>query len=306
MSSTAICRTIVAIGAIALFGSMQTEAQADPFVFNGAPDHQTADYGYYYGITGGKFPTGTTPNGDNTSGGTFRRIWDDPYWGAGNLNTWQKDDFFPENAGLALTLYDNGTAIYDNNGIDDGTYGDYYNATAQGVDSADAPGLYRTYNMSNNYDHVYATYFKLEEETTFDTIVAFFDSTAGLDPFSDLLLFSMNIWSSTLVSGDLLPTNTGSFIGDVFSTHTTGGTTTVTDSGIDRVFGVNDGSITDDIFRLEFELDTPITLAAGEYFFSHDAAIVPEPSSLALLVMGGLGLAAYGFGRNRRKRRPEK
>lgn len=156
--------------------------------------------------------------------------------------------------------------------------------------------------MSNNYDHVYATYFKLATETTFDKIVGFFDPNSGLDPFSQYLQFNMNIWSSTSASGDLLPTNTGSFIGDVFSSHTTGGTTTVSDSGVDRVFGVDFGSTTDDIFRLEYKLDAPITLAAGEYFFSHDAAIVPEPSSFVLLGIGSLALLAYGRSLKRGRR----
>ena len=156
--------------------------------------------------------------------------------------------------------------------------------------------------MSNNFDHVYATYFKLETATTFDTIVGFFDPNAGLDPFSPNLQFNVNIWSSTLVGADLMPTNTGSFIGDVFSSHTTSGTTTVADSGVDRVFGVDYGSITDDIFRLEYKLDAPITLAAGEYFFSHDAAIVPEPSSFVLLGIGSLALIAFGRSRKRGQR----
>lgn len=275
------------------------EAAAGQFMFNGAPDNQTDAFGYYYGITGGKFPTGNMPNGDNASGGTFRRIWDDPYWGVANLNTWRKDDWFPENAGLALTLYNGGSSVYDNNGIDDNSYGNFYNAQAQGTASAATPGLYRTYSMSNNFDHVYATYFKLEQETTIDTIVGFFDSTAGLDPFSPYLQFNMNIWSSTDASGDLLPVNTNSFIGDVFSTHVTSGMTSVTDSGVDRVF---DDGATDDIFRLEFKLDTPITLAAGEYFFSHDAAIVPEPSSFVLLGLGSLAFAGIGYSRKRKQR----
>ncbi len=268
------------------------------FEFDGAPENQTDAQGYYYAITGGQFPTGNIPNGDNASGGTFRRIYDDPVWG-GSVDTWLKDDWFPENAGLALTLYNGGANIYDNNGIDNGSYGNFYNAQAQGTANANTPGLYRAYSMSNNFDHVYATYFKLEAETTIDTIVGFFDANSGLDPFSPNLMFNMNIWSSTDASGDLLPTNTGSFIGDIFSTHTAAGMTSVTDSGIDRVF---DDGTTDDIFRLEFQLDTPITLAAGEYFFSHDAAIVPEPSSFVLLGIGSLAIIAVGRKRIQQRR----
>ncbi len=34
---------------------------------NGAPDNQRNDKGFYYAISSGLFPTGTTPNGDNAS-----------------------------------------------------------------------------------------------------------------------------------------------------------------------------------------------------------------------------------------------
>lgn len=302
MKSSSSFRRGVLFATALTFAFIFNKGQAEEFVFNGAAEHQNDNVGYYYAITGGLFPTGTSPNGDNASGGTFRRIYDDPAWG-GSVDTWLKDDWFPENAGLALTLYQGGVNIYDNNGIDNGSYGDFYDATAQGVNSADAPGLYRAYSMSNNYDHVYATYFKLEAETTFDTIVGFFDANAGLDPFSEFLQYNMNIWSSTVVGADLLPTNTGSFIGDVFSTHTSGGTITVTDSNVDRVYGANDGSVTDDIFRVEFKLDAPITLAAGEYFFSHDAAIVPEPSSYVLLSgMFSIALISYVVSQRRQRR----
>ena len=101
------------------------EGRAGQFVFNGAPDNEIDALGYYYAITGGQFPTGTTPNGSRASGGTFRRIYDDPYWGA-SIDTWLTDGWFPENAGLALTLYNGATNIYDNNGIDTGTQGTYY------------------------------------------------------------------------------------------------------------------------------------------------------------------------------------
>lgn len=106
--------------------------------FNGAPYNQIDYYGYYYAITGGQFPTGTTPNGDNGSGGTFRFITDDPAWGY-STDVWHKDDWFPQNASLAVTLKNGGTTVYNNNGIEDGTYGNYYNATAQGFASRQHP-----------------------------------------------------------------------------------------------------------------------------------------------------------------------
>ena len=145
----------VELGQLAVFGVVLivTAVAGADATFDGQADIQTGSFGYYYGITGGKFPTGTTPNGDNASGGTFRRIWDDPYWGA-STGTWTKDDWFPENAGLALTLKNASSTVYDNNGIEDGTQGDYYDAQTQGLPSASTPGLYRGYCMSNIYDHI--------------------------------------------------------------------------------------------------------------------------------------------------------
>ena len=266
-------------------------------VFDGVSDHGTAAHGYYYAITGGKFPTGPKPNGDNGSGGTFRFIADDSViWGrsASESGVWQKDDWFPENAGLALTLKNNGFTVYDNNGIEDGTHGSYYDATNNASDAA-TPGLYRGYSMSNNFDWIYAGYFKLEAETTITELIGYFDENSGFDRNSSLIGFRMNIWSNVL--GNLLPTNTGSFNGDVFSSDSYAGTFSTSDTGVDRIF--KDGT-TDDIFRLTYSLDTPLVLGPGEYWFSHDAVITPEPASM--LVWAGLGLCVAG-GRRWRKRR---
>ena len=268
--------------------------------FNGVGDNETDLFGYYYAITGGQFPTGTTPNGDNASGGTFRYITDDPAWGA-SIDVWHKDDWFTQNAGIALTLKNGAGTVYDNNGIENGTYGNYYDATAQGVQSASCPGLYRGYSMSNNWDWIYAGYFKLEQATTLDTLTGYFDENSGFDRNSPLVGYRMNIWSN--VVGDLLPTNTNSFNGDVFSSDSTAGAFYFSDTGVDRVFGTDYGSQHDDILRLSYQLSAPITLQAGTYWFSHDATIdpssanfgkpaspaaVPEPSLAALLLVAGL------------------
>jgi hypothetical protein len=63
---------------------------ADNLPFNGHGDHQTDAFGYYYIITGEKFPTGPTPNGDNASGGTFRFLTDDPAWDDYPIDNWQR------------------------------------------------------------------------------------------------------------------------------------------------------------------------------------------------------------------------
>ncbi len=72
--------------------------------FNGSADNYLDSLGYYYAMTGGKFPNGQIVNGDNASGGTMRFLLDEPLWGPYPLNVWNKDDWFPQNAGLALTM----------------------------------------------------------------------------------------------------------------------------------------------------------------------------------------------------------
>ncbi len=269
---------------------------AEAALFNGQGQYQADQYGYYYIVTGGKFPTGTAPNGSRASGGTFRYLTDDPAWGY-SIDTWHKDGWFSDNAGFALTLKNAGSVVYDNNGLEDGSYGDYYDAGG----SHGIHGLYRGYSMSNNFDFIYAGYFKLEQTTTIDTLIGYFDANGSstdpvpFDPNSPSIAYQMNIWSN--VAGDLLPKNTGSFNGDVFSSDTVSGVFSVSNTGVNRV--MPDASL-DPIWRTTLTLDTPITLGPGEYWFNHNAVITPEPASLIIWsVVGGLGLIAARLRRRR-------
>ncbi|MCC6679696.1 MAG: PEP-CTERM sorting domain-containing protein [Phycisphaeraceae bacterium] len=261
--------------------------------FDGQADNERDDLGYYYMITGGKFPTGTTPNGDNGSGGTFRYLLDDPGWGAYALDTWNKDDWFPVNASFAVTLKNAGNIVYDNNGIEDNTYGDYFDATGLAA-SGDKPGLYRGYSMSNNWDWIYAGYLKITQETTVDTIIGYYDENSGFDSDSPFIEYDMNIWSAVQDNPTGNPDSwmpaLASFTGDVFSAKSTAGTFAWSYTGVDRIFGDDYGNMHDEIWRLTYTLDTPIVLQPGVYFFSHDAEIIPEPASLALLSLSGLML----------------
>lgn len=276
---------------------------------NGVSENGTNQYGYYYAISGGLFPTGNLPNGDNGSGGTFRFLVDDAVeWdrNPAESGVWQKDDWFPDNASKALTIRNGSAIVYDNNGLEpdaaiaaDPTY---YNVQT-GNYPAGGHGAHTMYSMSNNFDWIYAGYFNLESETTITSLTGYFNFssdpgdalTAGFDPNNPEISFRMNIWSN--VDGDLLPTDTGSFDGDVFSSELVAGAFDFSDTGFDRV-----GSSTlNDIYRLTYTLDDPITLAAGVYWFSHDAVIapVPEPSTLALA--GLAGIAGLAIVRRRRR-----
>ncbi len=249
--------------------------------FNGLPDNERDDLGYYYVITGGLFPTGNTPNGDNGSGGTFRFLLDDPGWGY-PINVWNKDDWFPENASLALTLKSNGIIVYDNNGLEEDSLtphdGFYDYADHLPEDNWDTPGLYRGYAMSNNWDWIYAGYFKINSTTTIDTIIGYFDPASyGFDPGNSNIAYHVNIWSSFQDNPSGNPNSympvVANFTGDVFSSRTADVTFAWSDTGVHRIFPDWTGWDPGDIFRMTFTLDTPLTLPPGVYFFSHDAVI---------------------------------
>lgn len=296
---SALSRPLGLIG-LGLAGLLaMAEPAAADFALNGAGDNQTDVYGYYYAITGGKFPTGSTPNGDNASGGTFRYMTDDPAWGYPSAyQQWAKDDWFPQNAGLALTLKSGSSVVYDNNGIEDGSYGNYYSALAQGLPNASTPGLYRGYSMVNNYDFIYATYFKLEQDAQIDTIIGYFDPNGGtsdphaFNPLSPYIAYLASIWTAVDDPNSANPNSylpgTNTLLGDFFTTWGSSVSVSVSDTGVDRVF--SDGS-TDDIYRVVFTLGDPISVPAGVYFFNHSVALVPEPGNL-MLFAGGLGLLA--------------
>ena len=132
--------------------------------------------------------------------------------------------------------------------------------------------------MANNWDWIYATYFKLEEETTFDTIIGYFDPTlsdgAEFDPYALHFAYRMNIWSSYQDLPNSCMPVVASFTGDFLSSDSTPGVFEVSNTGVDRVFPVCYGPSPEPIWRLVFKLDEPVTLPAGVYFFSHDAVVL--------------------------------
>jgi len=238
---------------------------------DGQVDNARDDLGLYYQITGGIFTNGQTYNGDHASGGVFRYIHDDPDDAHTNaFQQWARDDWFTENAGLALTMKNNDAVVYYNNDIEDGAPSGFYNDLETSI-----AGLYMSYAMSNNYDWIYSGHFKLEQDTTVDTLIGYFDGTGyygHFDPDNPLIGYRMNIWDCVMDGVYPMP-STNSFTGDVFSSDSTAGTFSWSDTGVVREYSGWPAGKTDPIYRLVYTLDAPLTLEAGEYFFSHDAII---------------------------------
>lgn len=280
------------------------------FYWNGHADTETDFYGYYYCISAGALGADYPPSppdsiqgrrpvaqiGDDIFGPTFH-VWTN----AGTPGV----DYI---AGLALTMYDTANnRVYDNNGLDTaGTQAviDFY--------AGGKPGQVISYSMCNNFDWVTAGYFHLDEDIEVKQIVGYFDEYGitqyGSDIYPDFsqdsprVAYRMNIYSAayrqvgTETVTRLWPA-VDSFYGDVWSSDPHGtGSFAWSDTGYVRIDEYNNSH---SIYRLVFTLNEAITLHAGDYFFEHDAYILPEPTTLALV---GLGLAGLGVLKRRRKR----
>jgi uncharacterized protein (TIGR03437 family) len=235
--------------------------------------------GFYHSLLGGLAVPGETLNG--ISGATSALAYqqsDVATWGDTGLNAWTDNtglgSSFSVVSGLAMTLLSGSTVVYDNNGIETGTYGGFYD-NANGPANSQKPGLSELFSMSNYFPLVFAGDLRLAQTTTITTMIGYFDAQGVLalpfDPSNPYVQYRMNIWSNT--AGPLPKTTTANFTGDVFSSDTTAGTFSFSNTGVNLISsGVEDAP--KPIYRLVYQLAAPLTLPAGEYWFSHDASVL--------------------------------
>ncbi len=228
--------------------------------------------GFYWVYTGGKFVNGQTLNGIAGANCAIA-YWhnDKDVLGQSGYLAWAKEVAFGADgtatSGLALTLRDGDSIVYDNNGIETGSDAGYYDGSAG---TAGKPGMTVFLSMSKNANVVTAGFFRLAARTTITQVTGYFDgngdSELRFDPASPFNMWRMNIWSNA--AGNV-PSNLKPFTGDKFSSDTQAGKFSISDTGAKRLFP---GGISDSIFRLTYTLAAPLTLDAGDYWFSHDLA----------------------------------
>ena len=239
--------------------------------------------GFYFSFLGGKAVPGQTLDGVSgaTSALAYRQS-DTLTWGMNGLNAWTRNTglsaAYSIASGLALTLRNGTSVVYDNNGIETASFGNFYDNT-NGPPNSQKPGLTDFYSMSNYFPLIFAGYFKLAQATTVTELVGYFDILGSkdlpFDPQNPYVRYRMNIWSN--VSGNQ-PKETGNFSGDVFSSDTTAGTFSFSDTGV-KVLSSISTDAPKPIYRLSYRLASPLTLPAGEYWLSHEASVRAQPAT---------------------------
>jgi uncharacterized protein (TIGR03437 family) len=234
--------------------------------------------GFYYSLLGGKPVSGQTLNAVSGSNSSLAFQQSDAVtWGLNGFNAWTDNtglgSIYSSATGEALTLFNGSSIVYDNNGLENGTSGTFYDNTG-GPANSQKPGLADLYSMSNYFPLIFAGSFQLSQPTTVTQLVGYFDAlgntTLPFDPSNAYVKYRMNIFSTA--PGNLPTENASPFVGDVFTSDTAAGTFAYTDTGVKMISSVP----TDDpkvIYRLSYTLNTPITLQPGQYWFSHDASV---------------------------------
>ena len=242
--------------------------------------------GFYYSLLGGKAVAGQTLNG--IAGGTSALAYqesDQLTWGTNGYNAWTTStgltsSVYSGASGLAVTLYNGSSIVYDNNGIENGTSGTFYNNTGGPADSQ-KPGLTDMYSMSNYFPLVFAGYFKLAQSTTVTKMVGYFDPggsvTLPFDPSNPYIKYRMNIWTNA-GGTPTLTTGTNQFVGNTFSSDVTPGTFSYSDTKV-QIISSASSNAPKSIYRLTYTLANPMILPAGEYWISHDASVRSTPGT---------------------------
>jgi uncharacterized protein (TIGR03437 family) len=240
--------------------------------------------GFYYSVLGGKAVAGETLNGVSgaQSALAFRES-DAVTWGSGpGFNAWSDltglGAMYSVVTGTAVTLFNGTNVVYDNNGLETASFGTFYNNTG-GPPDAQKPGLTDLYSMSNYFPNVYAGYFTLAQPATITQMIGYFDASGTpslpFDPANPYVKYRMNIFS--MASGNL-PTNTTNYVGDIFTSDTTAGTFAYSQTGVNMISSTST-DVPKPIYRLSYTLKTPLTLAAGQYWFEHDASVRTAPAA---------------------------
>jgi len=133
--------------------------------------------------------------------------------------------------------------------------------------------------MSNYFPLVFSGYFVLAQSTTITQLNAYFDAlgstTLPFNPANPYVKYRMNVWSNT--SG-VLPDETGNFTGNIFSSDTTAGTFSYSVTNVNMISSISTNA-PKPIYRLSYVLAAPLTLPAGQYWFSHDASVRATPTA---------------------------
>jgi len=245
--------------------------------------------GFYWALPAGKFPNGqvkTAVSGPQTAIMFYhedKEIWGEEGYKQWTPNTLANGADFAQTSGLAFTLMNGNVIVYDNNGIEDGSHGGYYDNEGSTIPDANKASLTEWFSMSGNYRGIFATHFRVPETITFDTLIAYFDGNGlpelRFDPFNIYNTYRMNIWSTDLLGRPAI----ASFTGNVFSTDNAAGQFSISQTDVDRVF---QNGARDPIYRLVFKLDRPMTLTPGEYWFSSDLHVPDSPRAGAASASG--------------------
>ena len=142
--------------------------------------------GFYHSLLGGKAVPGEALNGVSGANSALAYQQSDvATWGTAGLNAWTNNTGLGSQysvvSGLAMTLLNGNNLVYDNNGIENNTYGSFYN-NANGPANSQKPGLSELYSMSNYFPLVFAGHFRLAQPATITTLIGYFDAMGDARP----------------------------------------------------------------------------------------------------------------------------